>query len=134
MEELRRLWFMLDNNNIHIKPQYIRSAASTWADEANRHMDSDDLHQDPTVFHEIESEFSPHMIDRYASALNTLFPCYNANWLDQLCEAVDVLHLSDAHSRDENKWCNPPWPLLPDLAQELLQIGAAATLVAPRSQ
>jgi hypothetical protein len=25
MNELRRLWYMLDTNNIHIKPRYIRS-------------------------------------------------------------------------------------------------------------
>jgi hypothetical protein len=29
MNELRRLWYLLDTNNIHIKPLYIRSAANT---------------------------------------------------------------------------------------------------------
>jgi hypothetical protein len=33
MNELRRLWYLLDINNIHIIPQYIRSTASTWADK-----------------------------------------------------------------------------------------------------
>eukprot|EP00873_Tetraselmis_striata_P037030 jgi/Tetstr1/457294/TSEL_043899.t1 len=78
------------------------------------------------------SRFGPHSIDRFASALNTLLPRYNAAWLDPTCEAVDSLRLPDADWRRENNWCNAPWPLLPDLVQKLQHIGAAATVVAPR--
>jgi hypothetical protein len=42
MTELRRLGYMLDTNNIHIRPRYIRFAANTWADKLSRHLDSDD--------------------------------------------------------------------------------------------
>jgi hypothetical protein len=28
--ELRRLWYMLDTNDIHIRPRYIRSTANIW--------------------------------------------------------------------------------------------------------
>eukprot|EP00873_Tetraselmis_striata_P014674 jgi/Tetstr1/434938/TSEL_023934.t1 len=80
----------------------------------------------------MESQFGPHSIDRFASALNTLLPRYNAAWLDPTCEAVDSLHLPDADWRRENNWCNAPWPLLPDLVQKLQQSGAAATVMAPR--
>jgi hypothetical protein len=89
---------------------------------------------DPSVFHDLDSQFGPHTIDRLASALNTLLPRYNANWLDPSCEAVDSLQLADTYWRAKNSWCNPPWPLLPDLAQELQQSGASATMVAPRWQ
>jgi hypothetical protein len=41
-DELRRLWHLLDINNIHIRSRYIRSAANAWADKHMRHMDSDD--------------------------------------------------------------------------------------------
>eukprot|EP00873_Tetraselmis_striata_P037828 jgi/Tetstr1/458092/TSEL_044599.t1 len=61
-----------------------------------------------------------------------MLPRYNAAWLDPGCEAVDSLHLSDAERRRKNNYCNPPWPLLPDLVQKLRQNGAAATVVAPR--
>eukprot|EP00873_Tetraselmis_striata_P008904 jgi/Tetstr1/429168/TSEL_019121.t1 len=73
-----------------------------------------------------------HSVDRFASTLNAMLPRYNAAWLDPGCEAVDSLHLSDAEWRRENNYCNPPWPLLPDLVQKLRQSGAAATVVAPR--
>jgi hypothetical protein len=106
----------LDTNNIHIRPRYTRSAASTWADKLNRHLDSDDWQLDPSVFHEMDTQFGPHTIDRFASALNTLLPRYNANWLDPSCEAVDSLHHADAYKQEENNWCSPPWPLLLELA------------------
>jgi hypothetical protein len=118
MNELRRLWYVLDTNNVHIRPRYIRYAANTWANKLRRHLDSDDWQLDPSVFHDMNTQFGPHTIDRFASALNTLLPRYNANWLDPSCEAVDYLHLADSSWR-ENNWCNPPWLLLPDLAQKL---------------
>ncbi|XRB14165.1 RNA-dependent DNA polymerase [Pseudoscourfieldia marina] len=46
-------------------------------------------------------------------------------------EAVNSLALSDEHWRSEKNWCNPPWSLLPTLADKLEQSGAAATVVTP---
>eukprot|EP00873_Tetraselmis_striata_P001327 jgi/Tetstr1/421591/TSEL_012535.t1 len=133
MAELRRLWCLLDSHGIHLRARYFRSAANIWADRLiSRHLDSDDWQLDPLLFAELESRFGPHSIDRFASALNTLLPRYNAAWLDPTCKAVDSLHLPDADWRRENNWCNAPWPLLPDLVQKLQQSGAAATVVAPR--
>eukprot|EP00873_Tetraselmis_striata_P022713 jgi/Tetstr1/442977/TSEL_031037.t1 len=132
MAELRRLWCLLDSHGIHLRARYIRSAANIWADCLSRHLDSDDWQLDHIMFAELESRFGPHSIDRFASALNTLLPRYNAAWLDPTCESVDSLHLPDADWRRENNWCNAPWPLLPDLVHKLQQSGAAATVVAPR--
>jgi hypothetical protein len=41
-DELRRLWCLLDTNNINIMARYIKSAANIWADKLRRHLDSDD--------------------------------------------------------------------------------------------
>jgi hypothetical protein len=54
-----------------------------------------------------EQPIRPHTNDHLASALITLIPRYNANWLDPACEALDALHLSDTNSRDESYWCDP---------------------------
>jgi hypothetical protein len=134
MNELRRLWYVLDTNDIHITPRYIRSAANTWADKLSRHLDSDEWRLDPSVFHEMNIQFGPHTIDRFASALNTLLPRYNAKSLDPSCEEVNSLHLADLSWQEENNWCNPPWLLLPDLTQKLQPSGASATMVVPRWQ
>eukprot|EP00873_Tetraselmis_striata_P006285 jgi/Tetstr1/426549/TSEL_016847.t1 len=132
MAELRRLWCLLDSHGIHLRARYVRSAANVWADRLSRHLDSDDWQLDLLMFSEQESRFGPHSIDRFASALKTLLPRYNAAWLDSTCKAVDSWHLPDADWRRENNWCNAPWPLLPDLVQKLQLSGAAATVVAPR--
>jgi hypothetical protein len=42
MSELRRLWFLLDTNDIHIRPRYICSAANVWADTLSRELDTED--------------------------------------------------------------------------------------------
>jgi hypothetical protein len=88
---------MLDINNIHIRPRYITSAANTWADKLTCHLESDDWQLEPSVIHDMDTQFGPHTIDRFASALNSLLPRYNANWLDPSYEAVDSLHLADTH-------------------------------------
>jgi hypothetical protein len=79
MTELRRMWYMLDTNNIHFSPRYIRFAANTWANKLSRHLDIDDWQLDPSVFHEMDTQFGPHTIDRFASALNTLLPATTRN-------------------------------------------------------
>eukprot|EP00873_Tetraselmis_striata_P004554 jgi/Tetstr1/424818/TSEL_015321.t1 len=132
MAELRKLWYLLDRNGVHIRARYIRSAANVWADRLSRHLDSDDWQLDPVLFAELEAMWGAHSVDRFASTMNAMLPRYNAAWLDPGCEAVHSMHLSDAEWRRENNYCNPPWPLLPDLVQKLRQSGAAATVVAPR--
>jgi glycine/D-amino acid oxidase-like deaminating enzyme len=78
MDELRRLWCVLDTNNITIWARYIKLAANVWADKLSRHLDSDDLKLDPVMSVELDMRFGQHLIDQSASALNTLLPRYNA--------------------------------------------------------
>eukprot|EP00873_Tetraselmis_striata_P044559 jgi/Tetstr1/464823/TSEL_009562.t1 len=107
MAELRRLWCLLDSHGIYLRARYIRWAANVWADRLTRHLDIDDWQLDPLMFLKLESQFGPHhSIDRFASALNTLPPLYNAAWLDPTCEAVDSLNMPDAEWPRENNWCN----------------------------
>eukprot|EP00873_Tetraselmis_striata_P023178 jgi/Tetstr1/443442/TSEL_031453.t1 len=112
------------------RARYIWPAANVWADRLSRHLDSDDWQMDPVMFAELEAMWGAHSVDRFASAMNAMLPRYDAPWLDPGCEAVDSLHLSDAEWRRENNYCNPPWPLLPDLVQKPRQSRAAATVVA----
>jgi hypothetical protein len=66
------------SNKIHVKTPYVISAANTWADKLSSHLD-DDWQLDPIVFQEMDTQFGPHTIDRFTSALDTLFPRYNTN-------------------------------------------------------
>ena len=42
MSELRKLFLLTDENDIHIRTQYIRSAANIWADKLSRETDNSD--------------------------------------------------------------------------------------------
>jgi hypothetical protein len=42
MNELGRLSYLLDNNNIHMRTRYMKSAATMWPDKLSRHPDNDD--------------------------------------------------------------------------------------------
>jgi hypothetical protein len=117
IEELRRLWFLVDASNINTRARYIRSAANVWADKLSRHLESDDWKLNPVFFAELDERFGRHSIERFASALNKLLPRYNVRWKDPTCETVDALQLSDSNWRKENNWCNPPRLLLPNLVQ-----------------
>lgn len=131
MDELRRLWAILDVNDIHIRPRYIRSAANVWADKLSRELDYDDWKLNPRIFSYLNRIWGPYSIDRFASMENTQLPRYNARWRDPRCEDIDSMHLPDDLWRKERNYCNPPWHLLDDLALKLRQSGAAATVIAP---
>ena len=129
MSELRKLWFLLDTNDIHIRTRYIRSAANIWADHLSRLHDNSDWAVNPKIFRHLDKLYGPHSIDRFASMENRQLPRYNSKWRDPLCE--DCLHLPDQAWRQEHNWCNPPWDLMDDLIAKLTTSGASATVVAP---
>ena len=131
MQELRKLWYLLDAHGIAIRPRYIASAANVWADRLSRHLDKDDWRLNPRIFRYLDRLWGPHTVDRFASLENALLARYNSRWLDPRTEAVDCLRLSDATWRAETNWCNPPWGLLDDLILKLRSSGAAATVIAP---
>jgi hypothetical protein len=108
MTELRRLWYLLDTNDIHIRPRYIRSSANMWADALSRELDTEDKQLNPRMFAHLQARWGPHNIDIFASMLNTQLPRVNATWRDQQCEDVDCLHLPDAARQCEANYCNPP--------------------------
>lgn len=131
MVELRKLWYLLDTNDINIRPRYIRSAANIWADALSRELDTSDWKLNPKLFKYVDKLWGPHTIDRFASKENRMVDRYNSRWLDPLTEGVDALRFSDASWRRENNWCNPPWELLEEVVLKLRNSRAAATVVVP---
>jgi hypothetical protein len=59
MTELRRSWYLLDTNDIHIRPCYIRSAANVWADALSRELDTKDLQLNPRLFAHLQERRGP---------------------------------------------------------------------------
>ena len=130
MNELRKLWHIMDENDITIRPRYIQSAANIWADRLSRELDDADWRLHPRLFRQLDKQYQ-HTIDRFASGENAQLPRFNSRWLEPRTEAVDCLRLPDSQWRAENNFCHPPWDLLDDLVLKLQRSGAAATVVAP---
>ena len=132
MTELRKLWWLMDTNDITIRAKYIRSAANVWADALSRDRDGQgDWMLDPALFRQLDREGPSHTVDRFATANNHQVPRFNALMEGPGVEAVDAMAQDDAAWRRETNWCNPPWGLLASLALKLRRSGAAATVVAP---
>ena len=134
MTELRKLWFLLDSEDIRLRSRWISTHANIWADRLSRELDTGDWQFNPRIFRHINKMWggqTGHAIDRFASATNALLPRFNSRWNCPGAEAVDSLSLSDQHWRKHLNWCNPPWRLLHDLVTKLHTSGAAATVVAP---
>jgi hypothetical protein len=108
MDELCKLWELIDTNNISIRARYIRSAANVSADRLSRETDRDDWQLNPRIFTYPDSMWGPHSIERFATQGNSQLPRYNSRWRDPTSEAVDCLHLPDNRWTAETNWCNPP--------------------------
>jgi hypothetical protein len=50
MDELRKLWELIDTNNISIRARCIRSAANVWADRLSLETNRDDWQLNPRIF------------------------------------------------------------------------------------
>jgi len=129
MRELRRLWYLLDTLDVTLLPKYIRSSDNWWADSLSRTLDKGDWRLRRSLFLQLDSDWGPHSIDRFATQLNSQLPRYNSAWMDPETEGLDAF--AQTNWIRESNWCNPPWDLLPRLAQLLDESGAPATVIAP---
>jgi hypothetical protein len=67
MDELRKLWELIDTNNIDIRARYIRSTANAWADRLSREIDREEWQLNPRIFTYLDFIWGPHSIDRFAT-------------------------------------------------------------------
>ena len=92
MTELRKLWWLLDTNDITLRARYIRSAANVWADKLSRdNTGQGDWVLRKELFTELDAWAGPHTIDRFATANNSQLPRYNALMSGPACTALDAL-------------------------------------------
>ena len=129
MQQLRRLWWVLDTNNVSLQAAYVPSAANI-ADAPSRLADRDDYQLDPAVFRWLDALYGPHSVDRFATANNAQLKRFNSQYADPLTEAVDAF--TQDWSGDVN-WLNPPFDarILLRVAQKIRWDSARATVVAP---
>lgn len=128
MKELRKLRALFDEDNSSVDPHYIRSEHNP-ADLFTRLEDRGDWRLSPAVFRQLDSQWGPHTVDRFATANNFQLARFNSAWADPASEGVDAF--AQRNWTTEHNYCNPPWELLDRLAQLLRESQASATVVAP---
>ena len=90
MAQLRKLWLLLDRNNITLDPAYIRSEENVAADSLSRQADSGDYRLDPVIFDRLDRRWGPHSIDRFATSNNAQLGRFNSAWAMPGTEGVDA--------------------------------------------
>ena len=129
MQQLRRLWWVLETNNVFLQAAYVPSAANL-ADGPSRLADRDDYQLDPAAFAWLDALFGPHTVDRFATANNTQLRRFNSQFADPLTEAVDAFAQDWA---GEVNWMNPPFDarVLLRVAHKIRWDAARATVITP---
>ena len=74
MRRMRRLWILLDLNDIELQARYIRIEANEWADRLSGDKDLDDWRLNRRWFLWAEREWHRHTVDRFASELSAQLP------------------------------------------------------------
>eukprot|EP00873_Tetraselmis_striata_P035703 jgi/Tetstr1/455967/TSEL_042748.t1 len=108
LRELRKLWLILDSNDISIRPRYIKTAANVTADCLSREIDYDDWAFSRRHLNHLDNIWGRHTIDRFATMENSRLPRYNSLWLDPGNEATDSMRLSNGAWCRKHNWCKPP--------------------------
>eukprot|EP00873_Tetraselmis_striata_P039955 jgi/Tetstr1/460219/TSEL_005534.t1 len=96
MAELQKLWFILDTEDISMRPRYSNTIANIWADHLSRNVDYDDLAFSVCQFNHLDNIWGRrHTIDRFATMENARLPHCDFRWRDPCNEAIDSMRPSD---------------------------------------
>ncbi|KAK3278969.1 hypothetical protein CYMTET_13128 [Cymbomonas tetramitiformis] len=74
MRHMRRLWLLLDLNDIELQASCIRSETNEWADRLSRDTNLDGWRLNQQWFDRGDTEWHKHTVDRFASELSTQLP------------------------------------------------------------
>jgi hypothetical protein len=118
-----------EEKNIVLCPEWIPRENNTISDYLSRCYDSDDWQIRPDVFAQLDQEWGPHSVDRFASHLNNYCARFNSRWWVPGTEAINALEQD--WSRDVN-WLVPPPRLALACVNKLVAERATCTLVVPK--
>jgi hypothetical protein len=128
MHELRKLWWLLDSQDIELRPLYIRSAANILADRASRLAAAFDYMLRPALFQDIQRLWGRCTVDAFASPATALLPRY---WTADCVEGAEATDAFAQSWQGELVWAHPPPGLLLELVQFLERTRARAIVCAP---
>lgn len=116
------------SSHIWIEPEWIPREANQQADFISHIIDNDDWSLHLELFYQLDMEWGPHSIDRFASYFNTQLPRFNSRFWNPGTEAVDAFTCD--WSGENNWWC-PPVYLVPRVLGHAQMTHVCGTLVVP---
>lgn len=111
-----------------MEPEWIPRELNAKADQLSRIVDLDDWFLNPVVFSQLDKQWGPHTIDRFASHANTQLERFNSRCWNPGSEAVDAFTVNWA---GEMNWLCPPIGLIPRVIRHAQACQAKGTLIAP---
>ncbi|KAK3265475.1 hypothetical protein CYMTET_25845 [Cymbomonas tetramitiformis] len=76
MRRMRRLWSLVDFNDIELQARYFCSKANEWADRLSRDTDSDDWKLNRSWFDWAQTEWGEPTVDRFAAEISAQLPSH----------------------------------------------------------
>lgn len=136
MSVLRQLFYLCDTYNISLLPERVPTDLNK-ADGISRFHDLEEWVLQSWVWKQVQANFGPHTVDRFASANAHQLQRYNSRFYDPFAEEVNAFAVKRSSWAAENNFCNPPFSQLPNLVGllELMVddgLRVQATVVAPR--
>ena len=129
VEISKSIWKIALEHNISITARHLSGKSNTRADELSRLRDKHEWMLSRPMFRLLDSVWGPHTIDRFASAVTTQLPKYNARYWDPNGMRIDALAQTDW--KEENNFVNPPIRFMDKVLQIIQDQKAHATIVAP---
>ena len=128
MHELRKLWYLLDNYDIALRPVYIRSAENRIADAASRLACSRDYVISRARFESVQRAWGWCTVDAFASSATAQLPRY---WTPAAGTGGEAIDAFAQDWRGERLWLHPPPSMIPATVQMLQSSGAEAHVCVP---
>lgn len=114
------------HQQVRLEPEWIPREENKFADYLSRVGDVDDWMLNPEVFQEMDVQWGPHTVDRFADMFNSQVERFNSRYWSPGTEAVDTFTCDWG---GENNWWCPPLHLIPRLIRHAEATKARGTLV-----
>ena len=115
-------------NQIRLEPEWIPRKENEQADFISKIIDYDDWMLDPIIFAELDCDWGPHDVNRFADVHNKQLKRFNSRYWNPGSEAVDAFTCDWGNERN---WLCPPTYLINRVIQHAKVTKAEGTLIVP---
>lgn len=126
---LRRLWELLDKNDIWISEVFWVPSKLNPADDLTRWIDQNDWGLNQLVFNIIEEKWGPHSVDRMPDHQNAKLNRFNSRFY---CPGTEGVNCFTQDWSKENNYVCPPFALIHRVLQHIIETKAIATVIVPK--